>query len=71
MEVLVFKTNIQNLNQVKKLSPLLKKIQGILKWNVDLQDCDKVLRVEMEGSGPGSIEEVLQNAGYYCTELED
>jgi hypothetical protein len=71
MEVLVFKTNIQDRNQVKKLSPLLKKIRGILRWNVDLQDCDKVLRVETEGARPGSIEEVLQNAGYYCTELED
>lgn len=71
MNILVFKTNIEDVKQMRKLSPHLKNIQGILKWNVDLHDCDKVLRIETDHLSPHSIEEILQNAGYYCVELED
>ncbi len=71
MNILVFKTDIEDLKQVKKVSSYLKNIRGILRWNVDLQDCDKILRVEAEALTPRSVEAVLQNAGYYCRELED
>ncbi len=71
MNILVFKTNIEDIKQVRKLSPHLKNIHGILKWNVDLHDCDKVLRIEANDLPPNSVEEILQQAGYYCVELED
>jgi len=71
MEVLVFKTKLEDTKQVRELSHHLKNLQGINKWNVDLQDCDKILRIEADGITPHSVEEVLQEAGYYCEELED
>jgi len=70
MNVLVFKTNIEDTKQVKYLSPHLKLIDGIIAWNVDLHDCDKVLRVEAEQLHPNAIVAVLNNAGYYCAELD-
>ena len=63
MDILVFKTNVEDLIQVKKISPHLRNIDGVLKWNIDLHDCDKVLRVEADGLSPHSIEEILQSAG--------
>ena len=71
MEILVFKTNVENMNHIRKLYPLLKTIQGILKWNIDTEDVDKVLRVETVDVAPNKIEKALQSAGYYCKELED
>ncbi|MBY0482541.1 MAG: hypothetical protein K2Q21_14385 [Chitinophagaceae bacterium] len=71
MEILVFKTNIEDSIQVRKLSPHLKNIEGILRWNVDLHDCDKVLRIESNNLSAHSVVTILQNAGYYCSELED
>lgn len=71
MNVLVFKTNIEDTKQIKYLSPHLKLVDGILAWNVDLHDCDKVLRVEAEQLHPNTIVAVLNNAGYYCAELAD
>lgn len=45
--VWVFKTTIKNKFQVRKISPILDELilpQG--KWNFDLEDCDKILRIE-------------------------
>jgi hypothetical protein len=45
--VWVFKTTIKNKVQVRKISPILDELilpQG--KWNFDLEDCDKILRIE-------------------------
>jgi len=71
MEILVFKTNIENMKHVSKLYPLLKAIKGILKWNIDTEDVDKILRVETVNVAPTKIEMALQSAGYYCKELEE
>jgi copper chaperone CopZ len=70
MNILVFKTNIEDVKQVRKVSPHLRNVQGILKWNVDLHDCDKILRIETNDLSPHSIQEIIKNAGYYCAELE-
>lgn len=71
MEILVFKTNVENMHHIRKLYGLFKTIQGILKWNVDTEDADKILRVETVNVAPKRIEMALQSAGYYCKELED
>ena len=71
MEILVFKTNVENMNHIRKLYGLFKTIKGILKWNVDTEDADKILRVEALNVTPQKIEKALQSSGYYCKELED
>jgi len=70
VNILVFKTNVEDVKQVKKISPHLRNIHGVLKWNIDLHDCDKVLRVEVDGLSAQSIEVIVQNAGYFCKELD-
>lgn len=71
MEVLVFKTNIKNKKQVANVSRLIFDLNDILRWNVDLHDCDKVLRIETNQLSPRQVESLLQEAGYVCEELED
>ena len=66
----IFKTNITNINHVLNLSRYIANIDGIKKWNIDLQDCDKVLRVEALNLSPYYISTVVQMAGYYCVEME-
>jgi hypothetical protein len=70
MDILIFKTNVEDKKQVRKLFPVLRTMQGILRWNVDLHDIDKVLRIEAVSLSPRSIETVLRQAGYFCAELE-
>jgi len=71
MEILVFKTDVQDKKQVKKLFTVMRTLQGIMRWNVDLHDIDKILRIEAISLSPRSIEVTLQQAGYFCKELED
>ena len=48
MQVLVFKTNLRSRRHVSILEPVLAVHPYINQWNVDLQDRDKVLRIETE-----------------------
>jgi hypothetical protein len=70
MEVLVFKTNLTD-NRVKDIESYLDIHPHIQKWNVDLQDCDHILRIESNGVEVTEVEKILLNAGYYCEELQD
>ena len=71
MQILVFKTDVRNRKKVTAVAPYLENIKGIIKWNIDLQDVDRVLRVECTSTSAGIIENSLQQAGYYCKELTD
>ncbi len=70
MQILVFKTNVRSRKRVDALKPHLENIQGIIKWNIDLQNIDRVLRVECASTPPDIIASRLQQAGYYCEELQ-
>ena len=71
MEVLVFKTNVRYKKHVHAIAAQLDQFADISKWNVDLHDKDKILRVEGDALSSAIIENTLQKAGYYCKELED
>ncbi len=71
MEILVFKTNVTDRKIKRKLFPLLRSVEGILKWNIDFDDEDKVLRVESLHISPRDIENKLRSAGIFCSELPD
>ncbi len=70
MEILVFKTNVTSKKKVSRVAPLLASFPAIIQWNFDLQDCDKVLRIEAAGLNPGSVELLLLEAGFSCRELD-
>ncbi|MFL5743324.1 MAG: copper chaperone [Niastella sp.] len=70
MEVLVFKTNLRFKKQINAVTPHINNLQGIARWNVDLDDTDKILRIESVDLSPRSVEATLQQAGYFCEELQ-
>ena len=70
MEVLVFKTNLRYKTQINAVTPHINNLQGIARWNVDLDDSDKILRIESIDLSPRSVEATLQRAGYFCEELQ-
>lgn len=71
MEVLVFKTNLRYKRNVKEVMPHLNELNGIIQWNIDFHDKDKVLRIVSRDLSPKLIEDALQRAGYVCEELQD
>lgn len=70
MEVLVYKTNINYPGDVDRVRTYFKEHPDILKWNVDIEDEDRVLRVEAQSDISGKIESLVRRAGYACMELE-
>lgn len=46
--VYVFKTTVQDLNDVQKITPYLDELLVNQKCNFDLEDCDKILRIESQ-----------------------
>jgi hypothetical protein len=70
-EVLVFKTNISSEYEIERLKELFASHENIIRWNVDRQDVDKVLRIECGIINPTTIVNLLRNAGFECEELPD
>ncbi len=70
MEILIFKTNVTSKKKVSMIAPLFTPFPTIRKWNLDLEDCDKVLRIEATGLNPGFVEQLLFRAGFICQELD-
>lgn len=71
MNILVFKTNIRRKKQINLVGSYIRTEPKIMKWNIDLHDIDKILRIESPDIHPETVERLLQKAGYYCEELKD
>ncbi len=71
MNVLVFKTTVQSNKDVSKLQPYINDIVKDGRWNFDLEDCDKIFRVETDENLNNSLIFLFNANGYSCEELED
>lgn len=67
--ILVFKTSVKSQSQIKKLKPHIDKILPTEKWNFDLEDCDKILRVDCEENIVLTVIDLLNIHCYSCEEL--
>lgn len=68
--ILVFKTNVSSVSKAQKLKPVLDNSLHNAKWNFDLSDCDKVLRVDSPEDVSKLIIHTLNSYGFDCAELE-
>lgn len=69
--VLVFRTSVQHRAQVELLRPQLDLLmQGGGQWNFDLEDRDRILRVDSPELVPLRVQALLEGHGFQCTELE-
>lgn len=66
----VFKTNVRQQRQAKLLLGILQKHFPLFKINFDLEDCDKILRVEGENILQEKIAGLLIENGYQCNILD-
>ena len=70
-EILVFKTDIISDERLEVVKPVLDTHPGIIRWNVDHHDIDRVLRIESENVNPDDVIKLLHKAGCLCEELPD
>ena len=70
MIIEVFKTNVTLKKQASALLKQLTEQYPLFKINFDLQDCDRILRVEGRDVCADAIQRLLQHHGYQCQALE-
>lgn len=66
----VFKTNVQLDEEAATIAGRLSSLFPSIKINFDLDDCDKVLRIEGDNFIPCKVMEILNLYGYYCQIME-
>jgi hypothetical protein len=66
----VFKTNIQDKTTVYLITEELSMLFPDSRINFDLDDCDKILRVESEIVIPEEVVKILTYKGFFCEVLE-
>ena len=69
--VLVFRTNIRYKKDIKTITLTLDQHPLISKWNVDMDDADRILRIISSESNPEEFITIIKDAGYICEELND
>jgi hypothetical protein len=68
--IFIFKTNIQTEFDKLRIKNVLDASQKVLKWNIDMDDADRVLRIVSDSLRPEQIISVLDYVGFECSELE-
>jgi hypothetical protein len=66
----VFKTNINESSIAAELTAILNTKFPKGRINFDLDDCDRILRIESEKIVPTEVISFLSCRGYYCEVLE-
>lgn len=66
----VFSTNVQRKLQARRMVALLQERFPGLKANLDMHDCDRVLRVEGAAIEPEQIIAFVADMGFACAVLD-
>lgn len=69
-QILVFRTDLRNRRSAQKLCKSLQQQGLAAKATVDMQDCDRVLRVESFDAGARDIFQLALALGIHIEELE-
>ena len=67
--IIIYKTNVPDAMSVDSLRPFLNQKFTGMKWSFDLEDCDKILRVEGLFFEKEDIIKLLTDKGFHCEEF--
>jgi len=66
----VFKTNVEEAGHAKNVITLLLQHFPCAKINFDLDDCDRILRIEGENFATEKVVGLVAESGFICIALE-
>jgi hypothetical protein len=66
----VFRTNIPNTEIADKVVRILQTLFQPHRINIDLDDCDKVLRIEANHINSSEVIDAVYRLGYTCQVME-
>lgn len=72
MKLFILKTDIKTKKQINQLKPVLEKQTNISRWTIDMEDRDRVLKVEtLNDSEEAEMIRLIQEQGFYCESLPE
>lgn len=66
----VFKTDVSGSADAGRLTALLRQHFPGSRINFDLDDCDRILRIEGKDFRPGEVVKLVRENGFACSVLE-
>ncbi|OEJ99331.1 hypothetical protein A8C32_09195 [Flavivirga aquatica] len=70
MNLLIFRTDIKTKKKVKIIKPLFNNHSSIIKWSIDIEDIDNVLKIEAtKNLNENDIINLIRTKGFYCKPL--
>lgn len=69
-QIIVLKSNASSAFDIQKLSALFDHHPMIARWTVDLEDIDRVIRIESHLIGIDEIVALITSTGLECSELD-
>jgi len=67
----VFKTSVRSQEQANLVGAFLNILLPYDAWNFDLEDRDRILRVETADLIPETVITILNSQGFECSELDE
>ncbi len=68
-EILIFCTSVSRRSDVKQIDRIFRECPQISRWNIDLEDWEKVLRIECDGISADKIITLLRKINISAREL--
>jgi len=68
--IFVFKTSVKTKMEAKNIGQHIDKLLPQVKWNFDLEDSDRILRVDCPEDIALTVIELLNSHNYCCEELK-
>jgi len=71
LKILTFTSNIACNACVSKVKPFLDELEGVIKWEVDIGNPQKILTVQSNELSADQIQEAVIKAGYQLEDLQN
>ncbi|MEM7297788.1 MAG: hypothetical protein AAF391_05930 [Bacteroidota bacterium] len=72
MKLFILKTDIKTKKQVNKLKSILENLSNIRRWAIDIDDRDRVLKLEtLTDAEETEMIRLIRKQGFYCDSLPE
>ena len=71
MKILTFTSNIACNGCLSKVKPFLDELEGVVKWEVDIENPQKILTVQSNELSADQIQEAVIKDGYQLEDLQN
>ncbi len=71
-KLLILRTDIKTKKKVKSVKPYFNNHSDIIKWSIDIEDIDNVLKIQARSNlSEKDMINQIKTLGFYCDELDD